>query len=304
MAKKSTHSRAAHIFRYATRTARVFVTALRRDGSEKLTIVFRILPFICCSWISPSKFFSPLEDFKVTFAEILAPASPISKSITGTNTSWIFNDAKDYFIYSDRCIYSRKTKGRGYGDEDKDPATKADDHGSACFPGEAMVQVKNGSRVRMDSLSVGDSVQVSAGEYSPIFMFTHKLADVISAFVEIETAHGRSIALSPGHYLYANGAPKTAAAVRVGDVVTLASGEDSYVTRVRRRSGVGLHNPQTVHGDIVVDGVMSTCYTSAVEPALAHAVLAPFRFLHRFGYSFTALEAGVGSFVAKVVRSF
>ena len=62
----------------------------------------------------------------------------------------------------------------------------------------------------------------------------------------------------------------------------------------------GLFNPHTMHGDIVVDGIVTSVYTTAVAPALvcrqgqqrqhghrlkqAHAALWPVRMLYSLGY--------------------
>ena len=46
---------------------------------------------------------------------------------------------------------------------------------------------------------------------------------------------------------------------------------------------VGLYNPHTMDGDIVVDGTVTSTYTAAVAPSLAHAVLWPVRMLYALG---------------------
>ena len=45
----------------------------------------------------------------------------------------------------------------------------------------------------------------------------------------------------------------------------------------------GLYNPHTMHGDIVVDGIQTSTYTSDIDPTLAHAALWPVRMLHSMG---------------------
>jgi hypothetical protein len=55
----------------------------------------------------------------------------------------------------------------------------------------------------------------------------------------------------------------------------------------------GLYNPQTLQGDVVVDNVRASTYTTAVEPAFAHAVLTPLRAAYSaLGFSTASLEAG------------
>lgn len=178
----------------------------------------------------------------------------------------------------------------------------SDDDGSVCFPASATVELRSGEVVRMDSLSVGDVVKVGVNKYSRIFMFTHKTARSTYNFVTLQTKSGASLSLTAGHYLYVNGALAAAKTVRVGDVLTLGSGKASAVTEVGAHSGDGLYNPQTVSGDVVVNGLLASTYTTAVEPAFAHALLAPLRALHRLGLGFTGLESGGGKFASVAPR--
>jgi hypothetical protein len=164
----------------------------------------------------------------------------------------------------------------------------------SCFPASATVTLASGARVRMDALAVGDAVAVGgSARPSPVFMFTHREKAGVHAFVRLTTAAGAALSLSPGHYVYAGGALVRADAVRVGDELRLAGGSASGVVAVGATLELGLYNPQTLHGDIVVDGVVASTYTAAVEPAVAHAALAPLRAAFAcFGYSTGALDAG------------
>lgn len=154
---------------------------------------------------------------------------------------------------------------------------------SACFPAAARVTLRNGSVVRMDQLSTGDQVHVGAGYYTRVFGFTHADRDAVSAFVRLSTADGVSVSMSRGHYVYANGVTVAAEKVRVGDILTMGGGEDGLVAEVGKEMGRGLYNPQTLDGNIVVDGVKATTYTTAVRPEVGEAALAPVRALFRAG---------------------
>jgi uncharacterized protein YjbI with pentapeptide repeats len=162
-----------------------------------------------------------------------------------------------------------------------------------CFPASATVLLESGATVRMDALTVGDRVHVGRGAYSDVFMFTHKAAAATSSFVALDAASGAALRLTHGHYLYVNGALAPAGSVAAGDRVELASGAVDVVVRVASVSDTGLYNPQTLHGDVVVDGVRASTYTAAVEPAVAHAAAAPLRWLYtRFGATTSAFEGG------------
>jgi uncharacterized protein YjbI with pentapeptide repeats len=162
-----------------------------------------------------------------------------------------------------------------------------------CFPADATVLLESGEPRRMDALAVGDRVAVGCGHFSPVYMFTHRLADEQSAFVALRTASGAQLRLTSGHFLYVNGALAPASQVLVGDAVELASGAADVVVAVEAAVSAGLYNPQTLQGDVVVDGVRASTYTTAVAPAVAHAASAPLRWVFsRFGASTAAFECG------------
>jgi hypothetical protein len=124
-------------------------------------------------------------------------------------------------------------------------------------------------------------------------MFTHADDDAASDFIALSTVAGRTIAMSPGHYVYLNGVLSPASSAHIGDELTLSSGSQSRITSVRRQRARGLYNPQTLHGDIVVNGVVASTYTTAVSPSFGHAWLAPMRLLYRlFGISGATLRKG------------
>eukprot|EP00168_Porphyra_purpurea_P017237 TRINITY_DN587_c0_g1_i2.p5 TRINITY_DN587_c0_g1~~TRINITY_DN587_c0_g1_i2.p5 ORF type:complete len:149 (-),score=50.63 TRINITY_DN587_c0_g1_i2:297-743(-) len=115
-------------------------------------------------------------------------------------------------------------------------------------------------------------------------MFTHKLTGGAHAFVEMTTAAGAVLTATPSHLVYASGARVPAGTVAVGDALEVIppgspAGEavSSRVVAVRRVVRAGLVNPQTLHGDVVVNGVRASTWTTAVEPAVASGLLAPAR---------------------------
>jgi preprotein translocase subunit YajC len=145
----------------------------------------------------------------------------------------------------------------------------------------------------MDRLQVGDRVKVAPGMFSDVFMFTHKLETSVHDFINIRTACGNRIRLTAGHYIYANGILVPAGTVQKGDELALASGAHCAVISVSETVDVGLYNPQTLEGNIVVDGVIASTYTTAVTPTVGHAWLAPLRKLYIFfGFSSRLLENG------------
>lgn len=178
-----------------------------------------------------------------------------------------------------------------------------------CFPGVATVELDDGRSKKMADLQVGDVVRVSHDSYSPVFMFTHRLTSIMYRhFVQLRTASGHDITLTPSHYLYVMSSKNddkqlvTAGSVNVGDLLILNNDQTSNVVEVNRDVSLqGLYNPQTVHGDIVVDDIIASTYTKSVQVNTAHALLSPLRMLYeRIGLSFTCFNAGAGQLTSLV----
>eukprot|EP00180_Rhodochaete_pulchella_P001647 Plantae.Rhodophyta-Rhodochaete_pulchella.ctg2484.p1 GENE.Plantae.Rhodophyta-Rhodochaete_pulchella.ctg2484~~Plantae.Rhodophyta-Rhodochaete_pulchella.ctg2484.p1 ORF type:complete len:318 (-),score=31.41 Plantae.Rhodophyta-Rhodochaete_pulchella.ctg2484:139-993(-) len=159
---------------------------------------------------------------------------------------------------------------------------------SSCFPFYARVILAGGQTKSMEELSVGDEVVVGGdGSTSPVHFFGHKDLSSRTRFVQLDHGEG-SLVLSPGHFVYVDGALKRATDVKVGDTLEVF-GFDGNVTTSKVHGvdvvyGSGLYNPHTLSGDLIVDGVKTSCYTSAVHPRLAHYLLAPLRAAYLMGF--------------------
>ncbi len=148
-----------------------------------------------------------------------------------------------------------------------------------CFPASATVLRADGTRMGMRDVVPGDELRVSGrlALSSTVYLFTHRELDGWYEFIRIATRDEEHvITLSAAHYVYANGAHKRADAVRVGDILRTISGPRrvAEVTVVREQ---GLFAPHTLHGDIVVGGVVASTYTALIPPRVAHALLSPVR---------------------------
>ncbi len=172
---------------------------------------------------------------------------------------------------------------------------------AVCFPASATVQLRDGQVKTMAELEIGDVVAVGDGQYSPVFMFTHKMQSVETEFVRIATAHTQ-LTLTSGHYLYLSGALRAAGSARVGDSVETDDGV-VRIECVQRVTDRGLYNPQTLHGDVVVNGVRTSTFTTAVQPTLAQAMLAPLRAAFvKLGLATSMLDSGADAVVPLLPR--
>lgn len=159
-----------------------------------------------------------------------------------------------------------------------------------CFPADASVELEDGQVKPMAQLEIGDSVRVGATSFAKVFMFTHREGEAVSNYLTINTDTGTSIKVTPGHYIYANGKLVPAQMVKAGDLLVRGDGATGTVTKVTNGVAKGLYNPQTTHGDIVVNDILASTYTTAVERVCAHAMLSPLRLV------FNVLGLGTRSF--------
>lgn len=153
--------------------------------------------------------------------------------------------------------------------------------GSACFPASALVSLRNQGARRIDDLELGDEVLVSFNSYSPVFMFTHKLSTGSFQFLRFVLEDGSELRVTPGHFVYADRVIKAARDVRVNDTMENANAQQIPIKYIETVHESGLYNPQTEHGDIIVNGIRVSTFTESIEPSAAHALLSVFRCLRR-----------------------
>lgn len=162
------------------------------------------------------------------------------------------------------------------------PSTPSRDNRPECFPASARVILDDGRQIPLSYLAAGDAVQATESQLSSVYLFTHRQYSGLRHFIRIVSQNNHSIVLSQGHYIYASGKLKAAYHVQVGDVLRTLDGP-AVVTSVQWTEEYGLFAPHTIHGDIVVNRVVTSTYTTAVHPVLAHAALWPLRALTRTG---------------------
>lgn len=154
---------------------------------------------------------------------------------------------------------------------------------AACFPGDATVQVEGFGNKKMNELEIGEKVLVAPSTYSEVILFTHRDPAFRGSFVHIKTDGNVVLRATAGHFLYVNGVLTQTADVKVGDTLRTDAGENTSVTSVTRTAGEGLYNPQTIQGDIIVDGIQASTFTTAVKPDVARMLLKPIEGLYRLG---------------------
>jgi len=151
----------------------------------------------------------------------------------------------------------------------------------------------------MDELQIGDAVKVADGTYSKVYSFGHKQLSANGTYLQILTetmTKKHRLEITAYHLLYkfvdeSLTSTKLALAqdIQVGDLLVTATGLPSRVLSIGSVEGnFGLYTPITVSGDILVNGLLASCYTSVdcleglvssdqVLHWLSHGAMAPYR---------------------------
>lgn len=157
---------------------------------------------------------------------------------------------------------------------------------SSCFPADATVTLESGENIKMTDLRHSHRVAVGSGDHSDVYFFGHRDENAETEYIHISTSGKNELRISPGHYIYVNGKLATARTVRTGDKLETWNEKKVVVTSVRRVVARGKFAPTTLHGNIMVDGIVVSSYTDAIHPRVAHTMLAPLRSLYVSRFSF------------------
>ncbi|KHN83873.1 Warthog protein 4 [Toxocara canis] len=156
-------------------------------------------------------------------------------------------------------------------------------NGFLCFSGDTMVETSDGRMVRMDELKLSDwvlSVKNRKVAYTTLVTWGHRIPSQLAEFVNISLEDGTSLKLTRKHFIYkthcsdgndiANAASLMEEAVYAeevneGDCVYKLSKnrEALHRSKVVSVSSVlerGIYAPMTATGDIIVNGVLASCY--------------------------------------------
>lgn len=170
---------------------------------------------------------------------------------------------------------SKKKKKGSFGGSDGEFGDE-EEEGFDCFPASALVEDGAGRRIALGAIRVGTTVRTGTHSTSRVFMFSHAEPVGMFDFIELNTAGGKLTA-SEGHIVHTARGALPAGEVRVGDRLLTADGAQAPVIStipVRER---GLYNPQTLDGNIVIDGFVVSTFTTVVPTAAASSMLAPLR---------------------------
>lgn len=158
--------------------------------------------------------------------------------------------------------------------------TNTKENNGQCFPGSVSLQGRN-SAIRMDNLKVGDVVQTPSG-YEPVLGWirrdSNKTMDVLT-LVLVCNNRFTTLHLSPDHFIYQN--------VGNGSVYKYVKAKYLYkgatvmdedgncrVSDLFTRFGMkGVYSPLVASGELYVNGIKTSCYSTYLTHDLTHIVM-------------------------------
>ena len=176
-----------------------------------------------------------------------------------------------------------------------------------CFPSTATVQLEDGSTKAMPDVRLGDRVLVARADgslgFEDVYLNTHKDEVSSAPYVELTLASGRSLSLSPRHFIpvaagsegawgdhVAKGADELAAGDHVWSRAADGTMQLDRVLAAQTKVAVGAFNPLTMNGTIVVDGVVASAHSdwfldgivsADTQTKVYQVILAPVRLAYR-----------------------
>lgn len=161
--------------------------------------------------------------------------------------------------------------------------------GIACFSAQSMVEVERtasgeAERVTMRDLRLGDRVRVDGrGAFSEVIAWLHRDEHARADFIALHyTGAGnrtRRLLVTPHHLLMRHDGNGGAQYASAAEFIDAGGARPQPVTSKRVRRLPGVYAPLTRAGTIVVDGVRASCYAHVPSHALAHAAMAPLRWM-------------------------
>jgi hypothetical protein len=191
----------------------------------------------------------------------------------------------------------------------KEAAAAATPDPKKCFPGNAMVIIKNSVHPKMVyELSIGDEVlcmdpRTKKKIFSKVYMFGHRNEDTKTTFLKISCDNGTNVTLSPKHLIFVTNSFKVKQAdqVEIGDYLVARNQSDPHkdvqpakVVQIEEVILNGFYAPFTLCGNMIVDGFLASCYANVNDVTLpvigkmsaqdvAHFGTAPLRVAYLLG---------------------
>lgn len=181
-----------------------------------------------------------------------------------------------------------------------------------CFPGKSIVRTKEGTKKRLDELRIGEEIASlnSQGDivFSEVISFMDRQPSEKRQFIQLTTATGKVLTLTPSHLLPVEGKSIIfAARVEIGDKILVRDSDEAenMVDDALRYDRIiesklvleeGVFAPLTNEGTVVIDDVVASCYAIIESQTIAHYSFLPYRL-------WKSLVSGVSNFSRFLIES-
>lgn len=167
-------------------------------------------------------------------------------------------------------------------DEIKDKIEKKE---GGCYPASATFVDVSGRRRKMESLLLGEEVQVITNEgitSEPVITFIHRQPDLFQKFMQITTLRYKKILkITEDHLIFVekNGKESVIPArdVKIGDIVYVKGGQEMPEKDAVRCVSIvfekGVYAPVTLSGTILVNDVHTSCYFDVLSHVWFHRAM-------------------------------
>ena len=156
--------------------------------------------------------------------------------------------------------------------------------GTGCYPGLAIFMDACGRRRRMESLQVGEEVQVITNNEivtEPVITFIHRQPDVFQQYLKITTFTKKILKINEDHLLFVEKEGEATAIpardVTIGDTVfvrgDLGALERDAVHNISHVYEKGVYAPVTLSGTILVNDVLTSCYFDVLSHELSNKAM-------------------------------
>ena len=161
-----------------------------------------------------------------------------------------------------------------------------------CFPGSATFVDKHGLHRKINSMHIGEVVQVSSNDKirsEPVITFIHREPDLMQEFLKITTLkEGKSLTITQDHLLFVEKEGQVATIpardVIIGDTVYVRDDhvalKKDAVQSISRVHEKGVYAPVTLSGTILVDDVHTSCYFDVLSHEWSHRAMGVARAVH------------------------
>ena len=203
------------------------------------------------------------------------------------------DDRRQWFALFEIAVDFGETEGIDLGalQEGASVAEQASKKKGSCFPSGATVFTPSGP-MQIKDVRVGDELMSEDGSFSSVYLIGHKDNSAVIDFIKITALNGQSVLMSPFHFIQCDGQYMFAKDVKPNMTVTMwqtSTRKDVKIMSVESVSDVGLHNPYTMSGSLIVDGFAVSAHSewfledyvgARYIPSIYQMLLSPIRLLH------------------------